>query len=378
MFPHEGKDLPIDSWKKIINDLIPLVEEFRITGGEPTLRQDLPQFIELLESAGKYYHIFTNGLWHEPEKLISVFQRGAHLSSFLFSVHGITPEVHASFGKGGDLEVVLENIRRTVSAGFDVNTNTVLTKKNINQLEDIVLKGQELGVRSMVFARYIGKDHEEFSLPDDELHSGLDLLTEMISQGYNIVIGNCVPVCFHNERGTGCLAGITYATVDPLGNLRPCTHSPTMCGNLLEKNIREAWKDKPLRSWRNKLPRHCALCRKVAVCPGGCKAEAEIMGIEADPLIRGPITDAEDNLLEVNLEEDLCPYLNASIRDENFGIVLIKHNQVIPLTNKGKVIISALDGKTTLRELESRFGPAAVSFIYSLYARNFVDLRSIS
>ncbi|MCD6309482.1 MAG: radical SAM protein [Candidatus Eremiobacteraeota bacterium] len=378
VFPHTGEDMPIESWEKIIQGLSPLVEEFRITGGEPTLREDLPEFLDLLESTGKYYHIFTNGLWSDPEKLVSIFQRGAHLASFLFSLHGITPEVHSSFGKGGDLSQVLESIHRAIGGGFDVNTNTVLTRKNIHQIEEIVKKCQEIGVRTMVFARYIGKDHEEFSLPDEQLRAALDCLARLQSQGYNVMIGNCVPACFHRETGTGCLAGITFATVDPRGNLRPCNHSPTICGNLLEEPIEKLWKDKPMRNWRNTLPDPCYSCRKITICPGGCKAEAELLGLAADPLIKEPITDTDDALLEVNLEEDLCPYLNARTREEDFGIILIRSGHVVPLTRQGKTIISALDGNTALKELERRFGPAAISFIYSLYVRNFVELKSPS
>ncbi|MCL5035746.1 MAG: radical SAM protein [Chloroflexi bacterium] len=376
VFPHSEGELPLSDWKKIIEDLNPLVEEFRITGGEPTMREDLPEFLEVMESTGKYYHIFTNGLWTEPDRLLQMFQKGAHLASFLFSLHGITPDVHASFGKGGDLSLVLENIRKTVAAGFDVSTNTVVTGKNADQLEAIVRKCRDMGVRSMVFARYIGCDSEEFSLPEEQLKSSLDCLAGFQSQGYNIIIGNCVPVCFHRETGGGCLAGITYATVDPRGKLRPCNHSPTQCGSLLENSIEKLWKEKPLRDWRNNIPGPCRICRKITVCPGGCKAEAELRGKDADPLIQAPITDSEDAMLEVNLEEALCPYVNANMRDEDFGIILVRGTMVIPITKRGKIIIDALDGKTTLKQLESRFGPAAVSFIYSLYARNFVDLKS--
>jgi hypothetical protein len=38
-------------------------------------------------------------------------------------------------------------------------------------------------------------------------------------------------------------------------------------------------------------------------------------------------------------------------------------------------VLYTFDGKTTLGEIEKQFGPAALSFVYSLYERNFVDFR---
>ena len=104
---------------------------------------------------------------------------------------------------------------------------------------------------------------------------------------------------------------------------------------------------------------------------------ADILGLPADPLIGDTVKESEEpQALEVNLDSDLCPVPRFISRPENFGLALIRHTQVIPVSHKAARLIQALDGKTTLGEIERRFGAVALSFIYSLYVRSFIEFRS--
>jgi len=377
VFERGKPELTTSQWQAVIAGLAPLVEEFRITGGEPTLRDDLTEILGEIEKQQKYFHIFTNGLWDDPEKKIAQFSRFGFLASFLVSLHGPDTETHEQFSPkkaSGEFEKLLGTIKKLVGSGFAVSTNTVLTRANYQKVEEIAKLALSLGVRGMVFARFIGEAKPETRLNTEELKTTLDTISRLKAQGYPIELGNCFPYCFYPDLAYGCMAGITFAAISPQGEVRPCSHSPLVAGNLLSEGITPIWKSPALRKWRRKLPQNCLSCSKITFCPGGCKAQADLEG--CDQLITGPVKDSTGQLLEVNLEEDLRPVLSAAQRQEDFGLILIKQQQVIPLTHKGSKLIQQLDGQLSLKQLQQKFGGSALSFIYSLYIRGMVDFKN--
>ncbi len=377
VFPHtpDEKNLTAAQWGDIIRKLSPFVQEFRITGGEPTERGDLFDILSFLEKEERYYHIFTNGLWNDPEALTKKFQKCAYLGSFLVSLHGADEETHSSFSGEINFGLVTETIKTLVSSGFEVNTNSVLTKENISRIDEIVYLSLDLGAKSIVFNRFIGKSIPSITLSEEETKEALEKIEKLQKQGYNCIIGNCIPYCFFPSSSSGCLAGVTYGTVDPFGMLRPCNHSPYIAGNLVSESVTSIWQSKKLRSWREKIPKECTRCAKLSFCPAGCKAMADLMGIPQDSLIKTRIKPEQDKekILEVNLDETLCPSPKYLTREEDFGLALIRHTQVIPVSFKARRIIEMINGSTTLAEIEKKHGGAALSFVYSLYIRNFID-----
>jgi hypothetical protein len=55
--------------------------------------------------------------------------------------------------------------------------------------------------------------------------------------------------------------------------------------------------------------------------------------------------------------------------------VLVRGNRVTPVGHRAKPILDALDGRSTLRQIEERFGQKALDFVGSLYRKGFVELR---
>jgi radical SAM protein with 4Fe4S-binding SPASM domain len=66
-----------------------------------------------------------------------------------------------------------------------------------------------------------------------------------------------------------------YFTMDPLGNLRPCNHSPTILGNIGERSFAELATGTRMREFMAARPTFCAGCVREEFCLGGCKAAAE-------------------------------------------------------------------------------------------------------
>jgi sulfatase maturation enzyme AslB (radical SAM superfamily) len=124
------------------------------TGGEPTLRDDLPDLVRFArgECGFKTVIIQTNGrrfAYRDYAELLS----DAGADQFMVSIHGHTGMLHdyLTGGNGSFAETVL-GIRNLISAGRTVATNTVITKSNFRNLPDIARMLCALGVGQMQFA----------------------------------------------------------------------------------------------------------------------------------------------------------------------------------------------------------------------------------
>jgi radical SAM protein with 4Fe4S-binding SPASM domain len=70
----------------------------------------------------------------------------------------------------------------------------------------------------------------------------------------------------------------SYFTIDPVGNLRICNHSPFILGNLRYESFTSIYCNHPyLRRFRENLPVDCRECDPSLreKCCGGCRAAAE-------------------------------------------------------------------------------------------------------
>ena len=84
------------------------------------------------------------------------------------------------------------------------------------------------------------------------------------------------------ELGFGCFAGKESICVDPLGNVRPCSHLPKefICGNIKNTSLYDVWHEsKILKTIRNlKGNETYSNCGKYSKCRGGCRYRAFLNG----------------------------------------------------------------------------------------------------
>jgi radical SAM protein with 4Fe4S-binding SPASM domain len=95
-----------------------------------------------------------------------------------------------------------------------------------------------------------------------------------------------------------CSAGTdrAYYTLDPLGNLRPCNHTSTILGNLLEEPFADLIAPERMRAFVEAVPAFCDPCALRDSCQGGCKAAAEVCSgslVAEEPFLRYNRTQAK-------------------------------------------------------------------------------------
>lgn len=364
-------------WCKVLLKLATHVLRLRLTGGEPTLHPEFEAIVGTARELEIPFALFTNARWRDPDGVIRLLRDSPCFAGLLISLHGPDPESHDAFTDvPGSFEETCTNIRRAVAAGLPVSTSTILTRLNCDRVAEVVQLSQELGVAHAVFNRYLTARADHLTPTNDQLITAMHDVDAQREAGATVRFSVCTPQCFYPSSSTGCLAGIAYCTVDPWGNVRPCNHAPLICGNLLEQSIEEIWHGSEMQRWREMIPAQCYDCLEFPKCHGGCRAVAMVHGLEKDPLIGKPILEkAQEPSEELVLYERAYPVGHFAMRPEPFGYMLVRGNRVTPVRHQAKPILDALDGCSTLRQIEERFGQKALDFVGSLYQKGFVELK---
>jgi cyclic pyranopterin phosphate synthase len=117
----------------------------RITGGEPTVRAELPRLFELLAPLGVDLAMTTNGV-RLPE--LATELRAAGLGRVNVSLDSLRRETFLALTRRDELDRVLAGIDAAVDAGLDpVKVNVVVIRGvNDDEVADLAAFGRERGV----------------------------------------------------------------------------------------------------------------------------------------------------------------------------------------------------------------------------------------
>ncbi|HEX2993670.1 MAG TPA: radical SAM protein, partial [Anaerolineales bacterium] len=321
------------------------------------------------------------GRWRDPKKLVDFFSSlPSDKFGLLVSLHGPDAASHETFtNTPGSFEETYKNIRLMAEAGLHVHTSTVITGANYDRLSEMADLAKGLGARRAVFNRYLGRALPEIEPTDVQLRQAvrdIEVLRGAYSSApdFGVRYGNCIPQCFTPSSSTGCWAGVAYCTIDPWGNVRPCNHSPTVAGNILEAPIEEIWQNEIMQRWRELTPKKCFGCSELDVCHGGCKALVEIR--QQDPLtLRGKPLYETKPPVELELYERSKPYLVGKVRRETFGYALVRGQSIVPVTSETKDLLDQLNGHHTMLEISESWGQDGIDLVGLLYIQGQVILQ---
>jgi GTP 3',8-cyclase len=117
------------------------VTHFKLTGGEPTARRDLPVLVEMLRKIPgvEDLSLTTNGILlganasGETPLLEKLFAAG--LRRITFSLDSLRPERFAKITRGGDFRKVWSAIERSIAMGFEKVKINVVAMRGMNEDE---------------------------------------------------------------------------------------------------------------------------------------------------------------------------------------------------------------------------------------------------
>jgi len=259
------------------------VPSLSFTGGEPTLHPQLPGLIRYGAGLGLRVNLITNGIrasrWDYAKSLVE-----AGLASAQVSLESADPEVHDGIvGRKGAHALTVAGVRNFQRLGIHVHTNTTLCAKNLDRAgEHIRFVARELKLKTlsmnMVIRTGTALDQTQVGVTYTQVAERLPgLLKTAETEGVKLVWYSPIPYCIFNPvlhglgaKSCACVDGIL--SVDPAGNVLPCSSFGSGIGSLLERSFEDIYNSRLAQYWRKKkfIPPVCRNCPDADVCGGGC------------------------------------------------------------------------------------------------------------
>jgi len=240
-----------------------------ITGGEPTLRDDLGEIVDLLYPKTKTLEISTNGL--HGDKLLPLVKEYPNLKVRI-SVEGFESLNDQIRGEEGGYEKKVKAMKQLIEVGgTDLGFATTFQDENIDVIVDLYRYSKELKIE---FATSALHNAFQFHKNDNYIYDRVriakkveGLITEMLRswrvkdwfRGY-LNLGLIAKILGH-DRLIPCTAGTDFIFVDPWSDVYACNVRPDLLmGNLWKQPWDEIFNGDIAREKR----------REVAACPQNC------------------------------------------------------------------------------------------------------------
>ncbi|HKC79846.1 MAG TPA: radical SAM protein [Gemmatimonadaceae bacterium] len=213
----------------------PMVITF--TGGEPTLRRDLEEIIQSVNSAVrlKYMTLITHGGMLSPERARSIWKAG--INQFNISLDYLDERHDVARGIPGLSSKIMRTIPRMREIGITgIRFNTVIKRDNLDQLMPIVTRARELGC-GVNFSFYTDNKNgnTEGLIERDQTRQLEETVRELLAykKKNRGVITNSdhyleqIPRYLRGEITEPCRSGMRTIHINPTGHVKRCPDFPT-------------------------------------------------------------------------------------------------------------------------------------------------------
>jgi radical SAM protein with 4Fe4S-binding SPASM domain len=280
--PRKYPELTTVQWKQALDRIWEAgVPHVVFTGGEPTLRPDLPELIAYAERNGQITGLNTNGRrLKDPAFVKALVEAG--LDHIQITLESHDPAIHNRMVASENAwSETVEGIRNALDTRLYVMTNTTLLAHNAPYLAATLEFLAELGVPTLGLNAliYSGKGVTAGSgLPESALPPLLDLARDHTDRtGQRLIWYTPTRYCEFDPLALdlgikGCTAALYAMCTEPDGAVLPCQSYYQPLGNLLEDPWDKIWNHDlalSLRERRNIDPA-CGQCELLSVCGGGC------------------------------------------------------------------------------------------------------------
>lgn len=258
---------------------------FNLTGGEPLLRSDLNQIVELIGETGASVYILSNGTLIErgwAERMAALGVKGVQVS-----FEG-PQDIHDSIRGKGSWLAARSGVENLLDAGIPTTLNVTLSRLNAGRMMEMVSLAAAFGAQRLGFSRLVptgqGRELAETMLTADEVRKLYAELLAVDIPGLEIVTGDPVAAQMHAPSTQtiggaplgGCAAGVSGLTLLSDGVILPCRRLEIPLGNIRTDSLREVWAtSEVLASLRDQrlYQGRCGACDRWSGCRG-CRAIA--------------------------------------------------------------------------------------------------------
>ena len=320
-------DLGNDEIIKLTNDLVTNlgIVNYSITGGEPLLREDIFEVIEIIKASRGIVSLQTNGtlITKAVAQKLSLLLN-PNTDFIQISLDGLE-ETHDSIRGKGNFKKAINGIKLMINSGINVNVNCTPMSKNKNELIDLYKFCIEIGVNKFSLSRFIpyNKNQKDLELNTYDLLEILAKILELskssstylelhyrffdfvsnetLRQYADAYLKKHKAVNVDLCENVNCHKHNTLF-IDAEGKFYLCfasKHNDPGLGDFRKNAVNEIWENRTQNVFfKNRIAANmpCKACRYFALCKGGCPASAH------------------NRYNDINYPDGLCKYAKMFIR----------------------------------------------------------------
>ncbi|MDB5383486.1 MAG: pqqE [Rhodospirillales bacterium] len=291
----QAAELDTATWLRVFREAADLgVLQLHLSGGEPTLRRDLPDLVRGAAEAGLYTNLITSAVTLDAARVNALAEAG--LDHVQISFQDADPaSADRIGGYAGGHAKKLTAAAAIRAAGLPLTLNAVVHRQNLERLPEMIDLAVALGARRMEVAhvQYYGwaLANRDALLPT---RAQLDAATATIDAARTCLKGRLtidyVVPDYHAARPKACMGGwaSSVMVVAPTGRALPC-HAAESLPNFDFPDVRthslaaiwnhsEAFNRYRGTAW---MTGPCAGCPNAEIDWGGCRCQAHALTANA-------------------------------------------------------------------------------------------------
>ena len=298
--PRSFPELDTQTWKQILDRIWELgIPHVVFTGGEPTLRDDLPELVGYAENKGLISGINTNGRRLADQNFFQELV-DAGLDHVQITLESHDRQIHDEMVQvRGAWQDTIAGLRNVVNSKLYMMTNTTLLTNNAYALEQTLNFLANEGVPTVGLNALIYAGHGatvKTGLNEEELPALLKLARRITTEHHQKLIWYTpTQYCHFNPMDLqlgikGCTAALYNMCIEPDGSVLPCQSYYEGLGNILSDSWSSIWQH-PLAvriREREDIPEGCQHCDFFVECGGGCplaRAHQQVKPIQMDVFV---------------------------------------------------------------------------------------------
>lgn len=281
-------ELDTDTWLDVFSQAAGLgMLQVHLSGGEPTLRQDLEEFVACLAERGVYTNLITAAVTLGEDRIVALAAAGLdHVQISLQGTDAKTTELIGHY-KGAH-EKKLRAARQVRAAGLPLTINAPIHRHNIHQVEQFIDLALELDADRLEIAnvQYYGWAYLNRTalLPGPEdVERQVAIVDDARERLKGILNIDFVTPDYYADYPKPCMGGWgnDAMVIMPDGTVLPCHAAQTITSlsfdTVTDKTLAEIWSaSEAFERFRGTgwMQEPCKNCPRRDLDFGGCRCQA--------------------------------------------------------------------------------------------------------
>ena len=282
------RELDTAAWVSIFEQAADLgILQVHLSGGEPTLRRDLPELVETLARRGIYSNLITAGIGVDAGTIERLAAVG--LDHVQLSFQGAVPETTELIGRQrGAHEKKLAAAAAVRASGLPLTINAPIHRRNIEEVSLFIELALDLGAERLEIAnvQYYGwalTNRAALMPPRDAVERQIETVEAARERLRGILAIDFVAPDYYARFPKACMGGWANDAfmITPDGTTMPCHAAASIPGLLFENAgttpLAEIWNhSSAFQAYRGTdwMQEPCRSCERREIDFGGCRCQA--------------------------------------------------------------------------------------------------------